>query len=84
VETQARYLWVGAFTLAVITAGFAFVYWLYTGGGFRDRAVYEIRFDNPVSGLLTGSAVLFNGIRVGEVTELRLSPDQPKQVIATI
>jgi phospholipid/cholesterol/gamma-HCH transport system substrate-binding protein len=84
VETQARYLWVGAFTLAVIAAGFAFVYWLYTGGGFRDRAVYEIRFDNPVSGLLTGSAVLFNGIRVGEVTELRLSPDQPKQVIATI
>ena len=83
-ETQARYLWVGAFTLAVIAAGFAFVYWLYTGGGFRDRAVYEIRFDNPVSGLLTGSAVLFNGIRVGEVTELRLSPDQPKQVIATI
>ena len=48
-ETQARYLWVGAFTLAVIAAGFAFVYWLYTGGGFRDRAVYEIRFDNPVS-----------------------------------
>jgi phospholipid/cholesterol/gamma-HCH transport system substrate-binding protein len=84
VETQARYLWVGAFALAVIAAGFAFVYWLYTGGGFRDRAVYEIRFDNPVSGLLTGSAVLFNGIRVGEVTELRLSPDQPKQVIATI
>jgi phospholipid/cholesterol/gamma-HCH transport system substrate-binding protein len=84
VETQARYLWVGAFTLAVIAAGFAFVYWLYTGGGFRDRAVYEIRFDNPVSGLLTGSAVLFNGIRVGEITELRLSPDQPKQVIATI
>ena len=83
-ETQARYLWVGAFTLAVIAAGFAFVYWLYTGGGFRDRAVYEIRFDNPVSGLLTGSAVLFNGIRVGEVTELRLSPDQPKQVTATI
>jgi phospholipid/cholesterol/gamma-HCH transport system substrate-binding protein len=84
VETQARYLWVGAFTLAVMTAGFAFVYWLYSGGGFRERAVYEIRFDNPVSGLLAGSAVLFNGIRVGEVTELRLSPEQPKQVVATV
>jgi phospholipid/cholesterol/gamma-HCH transport system substrate-binding protein len=84
VETQARYLWVGAFTLAVMTAGFAFVYWLYSGGGFRERAVYEIRFDNPVSGLLAGSAVLFNGIRVGEVTELRLSPEQPKQVVAIV
>lgn len=83
-ETQARYVWVGAFTVAVITAGFAFVYWLYTGGGFRDRTVYEIRFDNPVSGLLAGSSVLFNGIRVGEVIDLRLPPDQPKQVVATI
>jgi phospholipid/cholesterol/gamma-HCH transport system substrate-binding protein len=84
VETQARYLWVGAFTLAVITAGFAFVYWLYSGGGFQDRTVYEIRFDNPVSGLLVGSAVLFNGIRVGEVTDLRLSSEQPKQVVARV
>jgi phospholipid/cholesterol/gamma-HCH transport system substrate-binding protein len=84
VETQARYLWVGAFSLAVMTGGFAFVYWLYSGGGFRERAVYEIRFDNPVSGLLAGSAVLFNGIRVGEVTELRLSQEQPKQVVAIV
>jgi phospholipid/cholesterol/gamma-HCH transport system substrate-binding protein len=84
VETQARYLSVGAFTLAVITAGFAFVYWLYSGGGFQDRTVYEIRFDNPVSGLLVGSGVLFNGIRVGEVTDLRLSSEQPKQVVATV
>lgn len=83
-ETQARYLAVGAFTLAVITAGFTFVYWLYSGGGFRDRAIYEIRFDSPVSGLLVGSAVLFNGIRVGEVTDLRLTPANPKQVVATV
>lgn len=83
-ETQARYLAVGTFTLAVIAAGFSFVYWLYSGGGFSERAVYQIRFDSPVSGLLVGSAVLFNGIRVGEVTDLRLTPDNPKQVVATV
>ena len=83
-ETQARYLAVGAFTLAVIAAGFSFVYWLYSGGGFSQRTVYQIRFDSPVSGLLVGSAVLFNGIRVGEVTDLRLTPDNPKQVMATV
>ncbi len=54
------------------------------GGGFRDRATYQIRFDSPVSGLLVGSAVLFNGIRVGEVTELSLSADNPKEVLATV
>ena len=83
-ETRARYLAIGVFTLAVIAAGFAFVYWLYSGGGFGKRAVYQIRFESPVSGLLVGSAVLFNGIRVGEVTNLGLSSDNPKQVLATV
>ena len=35
-------------------------------------------------GLLVGAAVLFNGIRVGEVTELGLAPDNPRRVNATI
>lgn len=83
-ETRARYLAIGVFTLAVIAAGFAFVYWLYSGGGFRERAIYQIRFDSQVSGLLVGSSVLFNGIRIGEVTELELTPDDPKQVLATV
>jgi phospholipid/cholesterol/gamma-HCH transport system substrate-binding protein len=83
-ETRARYLAIGLFTLTVIAAGFAFVYWLYSGGGFRDQATYQVRFDGSVSGLLVGSAVLFNGIRVGEVTELSLSADDPKEVLATV
>jgi phospholipid/cholesterol/gamma-HCH transport system substrate-binding protein len=83
-ETRARYLAIGLFTLAVIAAGFGFVYWLYSGGGFRERAIYQVRFDSPVSGLLVGSAVLFNGIRVGEVTQLDLTSADPKQVNATI
>jgi phospholipid/cholesterol/gamma-HCH transport system substrate-binding protein len=33
---------------------------------------------------LVGAAVLFNGIRVGEVTELALAPDSPRRVNATI
>ncbi len=35
-------------------------------------------------GLLVGAAVLFNGIRVGEVTELSLAPDNPRRVNASI
>ena len=83
-ETRARYLAIGVFTLAVITAGFAFVFWLYSSGGFRSQATYQIRFDSPVSGLLVGSEVLFNGIRVGEVTNLELSAEKPEQVLATV
>jgi phospholipid/cholesterol/gamma-HCH transport system substrate-binding protein len=83
-EIRARYIQMGAFTLAVIAAGFAFVYWLNNAGGLRERAVYRIRFESSVSGLLAGSAVLFNGIRVGEVSGLQLNPDNPRQVQATI
>ena len=83
-ETRARYALIGAFMLAVILASFAFVYWLENKGGFAQRSYYSLRFDSPVSGLLVGSAVLFNGIRVGEVTNLGLDPDHPDQVVATI
>jgi phospholipid/cholesterol/gamma-HCH transport system substrate-binding protein len=83
-EIKARYVLIGLFALAVIVAGFAFVYWLDTKGGIGKRTTYEVRFQHTVSGLLKGSGVLFNGIRVGEVTGLSLVPDQPKEVVASI
>jgi phospholipid/cholesterol/gamma-HCH transport system substrate-binding protein len=83
-ETRAPYALIGVFVLAVIGAVFGFVYWLSNAGGLGERAVYRVRFETSVSGLLTGAAVLFNGIRVGEMTELRLNPDNPGQVMATI
>jgi phospholipid/cholesterol/gamma-HCH transport system substrate-binding protein len=83
-ETRARYALIGLFMLAVIAASFAFVYWLENTGGFLDRASYRIQFSSPVPGLLVGSAVNFNGIRVGEVTELALDPAEPRSVVATI
>lgn len=83
-ETRAPYALIGLFVLAAIGAVFGFVYWLHNTGGLGERTVYRIRFDNTVSGLLTGAAVLFDGIRVGEVTDLALNTDNPHQVIATI
>lgn len=83
-ETRARYALVGLFMLAVIAASFAFVYWLENKGGFAQQETYRIKFQGSVSGLLVGSTVLFNGIRVGEVTGLGLDADAPQEVIATI
>jgi phospholipid/cholesterol/gamma-HCH transport system substrate-binding protein len=60
------------------------VYWLRGAGGFSERETYRVVFGSPVTGVLPGSPVLFNGIAVGEVTELRLNPDDPRQVIATL
>jgi phospholipid/cholesterol/gamma-HCH transport system substrate-binding protein len=83
-ETQARYSLIGLFTVCVIAAAFGFVYWLRGTGGFSERETYQVVFESPVTGVLPGSPVLFNGIAVGEVTELRLNPDDPNQVIATL
>jgi len=83
-ETRAPYALIGFFVLAIIGGVFAFVYWLHNTGGLGERTVYRVRFENTVSGLLTGAPVLFNGIRVGEVTGLSLDPGNPRQVTATI
>jgi phospholipid/cholesterol/gamma-HCH transport system substrate-binding protein len=83
-ETRAPYVLIGLFVLAVAAAGFGFVYWLHNSGGLSERTVYQVRFENTVSGLLTGAAVLFNGIRVGEVTALDLDAADPQRVTATI
>ena len=83
-ETRAPFVVVGAFVLAAIVAVFGFVYWLHNSGGLGPRASYHVQFDGSVPGLLVGAAVLFNGIRVGEVTNLGLAPDNPRRVNATI
>jgi phospholipid/cholesterol/gamma-HCH transport system substrate-binding protein len=83
-ETRAPFVVIGAFVLAAIVAVFGFVYWLNNTGGLGARATYHVQFDGSVPGLLVGAAVLFNGIRVGEVTELGLAPDNPRGVKAAI
>jgi phospholipid/cholesterol/gamma-HCH transport system substrate-binding protein len=83
-EIRAPYILIGAFVLAVIAAGFGFVYWLHNAGSLTQQTTYRIHFENTVSGLLTGAAVLFNGIRVGEVTALELDANDPNRVTATI
>src|SRR5271169_1114963 len=83
-ETRAPFAVVGAFVMAAIVAVFGFVYWLHNSGGLGPRITYHVQFDGSVPGLLVGAGVLFNGIRVGEVTELGLAADSPRQVNATI
>jgi phospholipid/cholesterol/gamma-HCH transport system substrate-binding protein len=84
-ETHARHAAVGLFSLAVIVGAFLFVYWLRGMGGV-ERSAYRIRFDGPVSGLVAGSPVLFNGVRVGEVTGVRLDENEPNRttVLASV
>ena len=83
-ETRARHVLIGLFTLAAAVLAILFALWLGKSQSERDFHTYDIAFAEAVSGLSRGSTVEYNGIRVGEVTDLRLDPKNPKNVYARV
>ena len=83
-ENRANYALVGAFTLLVIAAAFSFVFWFSGASKTNDRKSYEIIFNGSVAGLSRGSAVQFNGLGVGEVTQIDFLENDPSRVFAII
>jgi len=79
-ETKANHLIIGAFVLAVLAAGFGFVYWMQSFGSGGSAKRFYIVFEGGVSGVSTASNVLFNGIRVGKVQLLQLDPKDSRLV----
>lgn len=78
-ETRANFLLIGTFTIAVIAAAFGFVFWFQNLGAVAQRTPIRIIFEGAASGLRTGGNVNFNGIKIGEVTSVKL--DDPKRVV---
>ena len=83
-ERKANYALIGLFTVAVVASIFGFVFWIHHTSGKKQSVAYRVIFDSPVSGLRVGAPVLFNGIRVGDVTSLGLNPDSPSRVTAML
>ena len=83
-ERKAHYALIGLFTFAVVAGAFGFVFWLHHSSGKKQAVAYRVIFDSSVSGLQVGGNVLFNGIRVGEVTNLRLDREKPNEVVAML
>ncbi|HWW47709.1 MAG TPA: MlaD family protein [Xanthobacteraceae bacterium] len=78
-ETRANYTLIGAFTLAVLAAGFGFVMWFQSLHSTKLRTPLQIIFEGSASGLRNGASVTFNGIRIGEVTKVKI--DNPRRVV---
>jgi phospholipid/cholesterol/gamma-HCH transport system substrate-binding protein len=83
-ETKANTALIGAFTLIVFALAFVFIYWLARGGQESNSLPLIVVFNDPVTGLATGSQVVFNGIKVGEVKRLSLDPERPSTVVAEL
>ncbi len=83
-DRQARFVLMGSFVLAFAIAIFGSIYWLHGIGTFGTTAVYTIRFQGVAPAVGIGASVLFNGVRVGEVANIKFNPADPSQVLATI
>lgn len=83
-ETKARYRVIGLFMLIGIGIGFVFVYWLQNASALSERETFRIRFTDTVGGLQVGAPVMFDGLRVGEVTGVSLDANDPHVITVTI
>lgn len=83
-ERDAHYAAVGIATVALLIALALFTVWIARLQFNDDYDIYDIVFSGPVNGLSEGGEVHFNGIRVGEVTDLNLDPKKGDQVIARV
>lgn len=83
-ETKANTTLIGLFTLGVLGAFGLFLWWFLRVGDSSNREDFRVVFTGPVSGLRTGSAVFFNGIRKGEVRRIDIDPNDPRKVVAII
>lgn len=83
-ETNARYVLIGGFTLVVVAAVFGYILWAADRSLDKETALYDIHFTGPVTGLSATGDVLFNGIKVGQVRSVSVSPKDPSMVLVRI
>ena len=83
-ETKANYVLIGAATTIGAVLIMLFAMWIAGGQFNRGYNEFDVVFDDPVRGLTEGGEVRFNGIKVGEVEDLRIDPDNTNRVIARI
>lgn len=81
-ETKANYAIVGFFTVAVVAAAFAFVFWMSQYGRQGPMSDLVIRIPGSANGLSVGSAVRFNGIQIGSVKSLAIDATDPNYSVA--
>jgi phospholipid/cholesterol/gamma-HCH transport system substrate-binding protein len=83
-ETRANNVLVGAFVLVGFALALALVVWISRTSDGEPRRQYYVVFAGSVQGLSVGAAVLFNGLRVGDVTEIRINPGNTSEIRARI
>lgn len=83
-ETRANYVAVGAFVLTCAMALVVTLLWLAGTQYSQEFDYYQTNFRGAVTGLGKGTAVRYNGIDVGRVTDLAFDANDPQVVVVTL
>ena len=83
-ERNAHYAAIGLATSVLVVGLLLFVVWFAKVSLAKNYDVYRVEFVGAVRGLSKGGEVHFNGIKVGDVTDLKLDAKNANVVIAKI
>jgi paraquat-inducible protein B len=75
VSRRASPTLIGAFVLGGLAIGVAAVLLLASGSLFESRDRFVLYFDEPVTGLSVGAPVVFEGVDIGNVVDIRVVID---------
>ena len=82
-ETRAHHLLIGSFAIGIAVLTVLFLLWVGKAEFNKEHQIYDLRFEGSVAGLSKAADVLYNGIKVGEVINLKLD-ENPKFVLVRI
>lgn len=81
-ENKSHALVAGLFAIVLLAAGLFAVFWL---GGVKDSTHdYIVVTRQNIGGLNPQAQVRYRGIRVGKVSDIRLDPEDPANILITI
>lgn len=79
-ETDVRYTIAGIFVIVLVAFITLGIIWLSAGFSVETYTIYQVNMKESVSGLSVDAAVEYNGVNVGTVKNIRISPKDPEQV----
>ena len=82
-ERNANYALVGLISTILLIAMIVFLFWLANFAFSQRYDTYDVVFHGAVTGLSRGGDVQFNGIKVGEVDDIKLDASDPNIVHAS-
>lgn len=78
-----QYLFIGSFILLGFALIIAIMLW-FSANSRKDYDIYQVVFHESVDGLTTSSIVKYNGVEVGNVSAVKLDPENPNNIVVNL